>query len=374
MIFFWFCFSLFFFFNGNILSFNHQKKVILVTGGAGYIGSHTVLELLRSEEYHVVVIDDLSNSSKKSLDRISKLTNSSIDFYKVNLLNIEETSEIFSRYQTSSNVSRIFCVIHFAGFKSVIESWAEPLRYYENNIVSTINLLKIMKKMNINRIIFSSSATVYGDSYEIPVSESFKPNPINPYARTKYFVEQIIKDTSDSNSSKLNYVILRYFNPVGNDMSGIIGEDPQGIPSNLMPFVARVAAGNYTHLNLYGNDYNTSDGTAIRDFIHVSDLALGHIAALRKMDNDESNLKIKLVLNLGTGKGSSVKEIVQTFSSVNNVAIPLKICKRRVGDIGFSVANATQAHSVLNWTAKFALKDMCKDLWKWQTLNPKGYF
>ena len=368
-------FFFFFFFSNFKFSFLHKsKKIILLTGGAGYIGSHTALELLRSGYYRVIVIDNLSNSSKKSLDRISKLTNSSIEFHKVDLLDYSAICKVFSKYQISPNMSRIFAIIHFAGLKSVSESWENSLQYYENNIVGTINLLKAMENYGkINRIIFSSSATVYGDGKGFPVTEDDLTNPMNPYARTKFFIEQILKDSSQSKLN-LNYMILRYFNPVGNDITGAIGENAQGTPNNLMPYVALVASGKYPFLNIFGNDYDTPDGTAIRDFIHVTDLALGHISSLKKMEeNNSKNMKTNYVLNLGTGKGSSVTEIVSTFSSVNKINIPVKICDRRKGDIMFSVANASLAETILNWKAIFNLRDMCKDLWTWHINNPAGF-
>ena len=353
-----------------------NRKVILVTGGAGYIGSHTCLELLRTGEYKVVVIDNLMNSSEESLRRVSELTGDEIDFHKVDLLNLDGLKDVLKQYKSSENGdSVIFAVIHFAGLKAVGESWSTPLRYYQNNITGTINLLDAMKECgNISRIIFSSSATVYGDTNEIPIPETCPKAPVSPYARTKAYIEQIIQDVVQQSSHvHMQSIILRYFNPVGADVSGRIGEDPRGVPNNLMPFTAQVAVGTYPHLNIFGNDYETPDGTGVRDYIHVTDLALGHIAALKKLENCGEDEPRNLIVNLGTGKGTSVLEMRDTFSNANNVSIPSQICERRPGDVAFLVAQVHKAKRELKWQANFGLDRMCEDLWRWQTNNPNGY-
>lgn len=351
------------------------KKVILVTGGAGYIGSHTCLELLRTGEYKVVVIDNLMNSSEESLKRVSELAGQSIDFHKIDLLDYESLVKVLSLYQpTPESDSVILGVIHFAGLKAVGESWSKPLDYYDNNITGTLNLLRAMKQCgNISRIIFSSSATVYGDTTEIPIPETCKLAPVSPYARTKAYIEQIIQDVVEQSPTKMQSAILRYFNPVGADVSGRIGEDPRGIPNNLMPFVAQVAVGKLQLLRIFGQDYPTPDGTGVRDYIHVTDLALGHIAALKKLETVSDNEPRNLIVNLGTGKGTSVREMRDTFSAVNNVSIPFQVVERRPGDVAFLVAQVKKAKMELNWEATLGLDRMCEDLWRWQKNNPKGY-
>ena len=354
---------------------DNAKKVILVTGGAGYIGSHTCLELLRAEEYKVVVIDNLMNSSEESLKRVSELTGKSIEFHKIDLLDYESLVKVLSLYQTSpGSDSVIFGVIHFAGLKAVGESWTKPLNYYDNNITGTLNLLRAMKECgNISRIIFSSSATVYGDTTEIPIPESCPLAPVSPYARTKAYIEQIIQDVIEQSPSKMQSAILRYFNPVGADVSGRIGEDPRGVPNNLMPFVAQVAVGKYPTLRIFGKDYQTPDGTGVRDYIHVTDLALGHVAALKKLETAADNEPRNLIVNLGTGKGTSVSEMRDTFSTVNNISIAFQVVERRPGDVAFLVAQVKKAEKELNWEASLGLDRMCEDLWRWQKNNPNGY-
>jgi UDP-glucose 4-epimerase len=354
---------------------SNNKKVILVTGGAGYIGSHTCLELLRTGEYKVVVIDNLMNSSEESLKRVSELTGQSIEFHKIDLLDYESLVKVLSRYQPSpGSDSVIFGVIHFAGLKAVGESWTKPLDYYDNNITGTLNLLRAMKECgNISRIIFSSSATVYGDTTEIPIPETCRLAPVSPYARTKAYIEQIIQDVVSQSPTRMQSAILRYFNPVGADASGRIGEDPRGIPNNLMPFVAQVAVGKLSLLRIFGKDYPSPDGTGVRDYIHVTDLALGHIAALKKLESATGNEARNLIVNLGTGKGTSVYEMRDTFSTVNNVSIPFEVVERRAGDVAFLVAQVKKAKEELNWEATLGLDRMCKDLWRWQKNNPKGY-
>lgn len=350
-----------------------SKKVILVTGGAGYIGSHTCLELLRSGEYKVVVIDNLMNSFEESLRRVSELTGDEIAFHQVDLLDLQGIKSVLRLYQPSaSEDSIIFGVIHFAGLKAVGESWSEPLLYYQNNITGTLNLLEAMQECgNISRIIFSSSATVYGDTTEIPIPETCPLAPVSPYARTKAYIEQIIQDVVQSSPVPMQSAILRYFNPVGADVSGRIGEDPRGVPNNLMPFVAQVAVGKYPLLRIFGDNYETPDGTGVRDYIHVTDLALGHVAALKKLE--ETNMERNLIVNLGTGKGTSVIEMRDTFAAVNAVPIASQICESRPGDVAFSVAQAQKAKRELKWQATLGLERMCEDLWRWQKNNPTGY-
>lgn len=350
------------------------KKTILITGGAGYIGSHTCLELLRTGEYNIVVIDNLMNSSEESLKRVTVLTGQSVDFHKIDLLDYASITQVLSQYQLNSGSSAIFAVIHFAGLKAVGESWTRPLLYYHNNISGTINLLRAMQECGaISRIIFSSSATVYGDTNEIPIPESCPLAPVSPYARTKAYIEQIIEDFVTQSSTPMQSIILRYFNPVGADVSGRIGEDPRGIPNNLMPFVAQVAVGKYPKLRIFGNDYETPDGTGVRDYIHVTDLALGHIAALRKLETSQNNDTYNLIVNLGTGNGTSVRQMHEKFSIVNNLNVPYEICDKRPGDVAFLVAQVKKAKSELNWQAALGLDRMCEDLWRWQKENSNGY-
>lgn len=350
------------------------KKTILVTGGAGYIGSHTCLELLRIGEYKIVVIDNLMNSSEESLKRVTALTGQSIDFHKVDLLDFDSVKGVLSKYQLTPETSSIFAVIHFAGLKAVGESWTHPLLYYHNNITGTINLLRAMQNCgNISRIIFSSSATVYGDTTEIPIPETCKLAPVSPYARTKAYIEQIIEDVIQQSSTPMQSIILRYFNPVGADVSGKIGEDPLGIPNNLMPFIAQVAVGKYPTLRIFGEDYETPDGTGVRDYIHVTDLALGHVAALKKLENTNGTDIRNLTVNLGTGTGTSVRQMHNNFSAVNNVEIPFEICERRPGDVAFLVAQVQKAKNELKWQANLGLDRMCEDLWRWQRENSNGY-
>lgn len=349
----------------------------MVTGGAGYIGSHTCLELLRTGEYNVVVIDNLVNSCEESLRRVSELADGQpIDFHKVDLLDYNALVSVLSMYQTSpSEPSSIFGVIHFAGLKAVGESWHRPLDYYENNITGTINLLNAMKRCgDISRIIFSSSATVYGDTTEIPIPETCRLAPVSPYASTKAFIEQIIQDVVNQSPTKMQTAILRYFNPVGADVSGRIGEDPRGVPNNLMPFVAQVAVGKFPCLRIFGEDYETPDGTGVRDYIHVTDLALGHIAALKRLEADsQDDCERTIIVNLGTGIGTSVRQMRDTFSSVNDIPIPYQVVERRPGDVAFLVAQVHKAKKELKWQATLGLDRMCEDLWRWQRNNPNGY-
>lgn len=333
---------------------------LLLTGGAGYIGSHTVLELLE-KDYEVVVMDNLSNASVTALERVQELTGKDVKFYELDLLDFAGMDAMFTQ-------EKIDAVIHFAGLKAVGESVSKPIWYYENNVAGTVNLLKVMKKHDVKKIIFSSSATVYGDPHTVPITESFPLSTTNPYGSSKLMIENILKDvyTSDKN---WDIVILRYFNPIGAHESGRIGEDPEGIPNNLVPYVTQVAVGKLEKLSIFGDDYDTPDGTGVRDYIHVVDLAKGHVAALKKM-KDGSGLNI---YNLGTGKGYSVLEVVKAFNKVVGKEIPYEIKDRRPGDIAVCYADPKKAKEELGWEAQYDLDKMCEDAWRWQSNNPRGY-
>ena len=333
---------------------------ILVTGGAGYIGSHTVVELLNAG-YKVTVIDNLSNSNQEALNRVKRITGKDLDFACVNLCDYLSLEDVFVK--TSFDA-----VIHFAGYKAVGESVAKPLDYYRNNLESTFNLLRLMLKFNVARIVFSSSATVYGTPKEVPIREDAPLTCTNPYGWTKYMNERILTDTQIANP-QLSVVLLRYFNPVGAHSSGLIGEDPVGIPNNLMPYITQVATGRLEKLHVFGNDYPTPDGTGVRDYIHVTDLAKGHVAAI------EYSFKCTGVdvFNLGTGRGTSVLDLVRTFERVNDRRIPYVIDPRRPGDIATCYADPDKAKKVLGWEAELDLADMCRDAWNWQSKNPQGY-
>jgi len=336
---------------------------ILVTGGAGYIGSHTVLELL-NENYDVLFVDNFSNSSRVSLERVSDICCKGIEIIEGDVCSKESLINIFKKYE-------IECVIHFAGLKSVAESIANPNHYYKNNIYGTSCLLDVMKEFNVNKFIFSSSATVYGQEAMIPYKEDMKlGTPSSPYGFTKTVIEQLIKDVSLSNKS-FKAVSLRYFNPIGAHSSGEIGEDPHGIPNNLLPYISQVAIGKMKKLNIYGNDYKTFDGTCRRDYLHVMDLADGHLAALRYLIYEqESNFEI---FNLGTGNPISVLEIVTKFEDITGKKIPYKFCKRREGDLPEFWADSSKANLLLDWSCKRDLSKMIKDTWRWQSKNPDGY-
>ena len=323
---------------------------ILVTGGAGYIGSHTCVELLEQNE-DIIIVDNLINSSEETINKIKEITNKNFRFYKINLLDSVNLEKIFKE----NNITE---VIHFAGLKAVGESVQKPIEYYSNNVTGTLELLKLMIKYNCKKIIFSSSATVYGNPQTVPIKEDFPLSTTNPYGTTKLMIEKILQDLyiSDNNFS---IVLLRYFNPIGAHESGKIGEKPNGIPNNLMPYIVKVALGEYEMLNIYGNDYNTPDGTGVRDYIHVVDLAKGHIKALEKARKEKG----VNIYNLGTGKGYSVLDIVKTFEKVNNVKIKYKIVARRPGDVAVCYADPTKAKEELNWVAQKNLQDMCKDSW-----------
>ncbi|MCP9292852.1 UDP-glucose 4-epimerase GalE [Gracilimonas sediminicola] len=333
---------------------------VLVTGGAGYIGSHTVLELL-NEGHQVIVVDNLSNSSEEALKRVQKITGKQLTFYKEDLLNKNALDQIFSDHEIDS-------VIHFAGYKAVGESVEKPLMYYDNNITSTLYLCELMKKHGVKSIVFSSSATVYGDPHEVPITEDFPLSATNPYGRTKLFIEYILKDLHVADES-WNIALLRYFNPVGAHKSGLIGEDPNDIPNNLMPFVSQVAVGKLEQLSVFGDDYPTPDGTGVRDYIHVVDLAIGHLKALEKLTSDPG----LVIYNLGTGKGTSVLEMVEAFEKASGKEVPYKITPRRPGDIAACYADPSKAEDELGWTAERGIEEMCIDAWKWQSENPNGY-
>ena len=334
---------------------------ILVTGGAGYIGSHTVVELQNSG-YDVIVCDNLSNSSRTSLERVKMITGKDVPFYLADIRDRDAMNEIFEKEQIDS-------VIHFAGLKAVGESVAKPWEYYDNNITGTLTLIDVMRKHNVKNIIFSSSATVYGIPEYSPITEDFpKGQCMHPYGWTKSMLEQILSDMHTSDPS-WNVVILRYFNPIGAHKSGLIGEDPSGIPNNLMPYVTQVAVGKRPELGVFGNDYNTHDGTGVRDYIHVVDLAVGHVKALRMIE-EKAGLKI---YNLGTGTGYSVLDIVHNFEDATGVPVPYSIKPRRPGDIDIYYASPKKAKDELGWEAQYGVKEMCEDSWRWQKMNPNGY-
>ena len=334
---------------------------VLVTGGAGFIGSHTCVELLENG-HEVVVVDNLSNSSEKSLERVKELTGKDFAFYKGDILDDELLNKIFKE-------NDIDCCIHFAGLKAVGESVAKPWEYYNNNISGTLNLVKVMKENGCKNIIFSSSATVYGDPQEIPITENCpKGQCTNPYGWTKSMLEQILMDIYNSDK-EWNIILLRYFNPIGAHKSGRIGENPNGIPNNLMPYITQVAVGKLEKLGVFGNDYDTPDGTGVRDYIHVVDFAKGHVKALKKIE-ENAGLNI---YNLGTGQGYSVLDIVKNFEEATGVKIPYVIKERRPGDIATSYCNPDKAYKELGWKAENGIKEMCADSWNWQKNNPKGY-
>ncbi len=324
---------------------------ILVTGGAGFIGSHTVVELLNSG-YDVIIVDNFCNSKPQALDAIKKITGKDFKFYEVDILDTEKLNEVFEENKD------ITAVIHFAALKAVGESVEKPIEYYKNNIAGTLSLLEVMKKNNVKKIVFSSSATVYGDPERVPIKEDFPKHATNPYGQTKVMIEQILEDVYVSDND-WSVVLLRYFNPIGAHESGLIGELPNGIPNNLMPYINQVATGKLDHLNIFGNDYDTPDGTGVRDYIHVVDLAKGHIKAIERAD------KMKGVesYNLGTGKGYSVLDIVKNFEKANGIKIKYEIAPRRPGDIAECYADPSKAENILGWKAEKNLEDMCKDSW-----------
>lgn len=333
---------------------------ILVTGGAGYIGSHTVVELIKLGK-EVVIVDNLSNSSILVLDRIEEITGKRPTFYE---LDVADKAALRSVFEKES----IEAAIHFAGYKAVGESVEKPVMYYENNIMSTLSLVEVMAEFGVKKIVFSSSATVYGLNNPSPLVENMPTSATNPYGYTKVMLEQILRDLEVSDK-EWSVALLRYFNPIGAHESGLIGEDPAGIPNNLMPFIAQVAVGKRSELSVFGNDYDTVDGTGVRDYIHVVDLALGHIKALEKI-SDTTGV---YTYNLGSGQGTSVLELVQAFEKVNGVKVPYKIVDRRPGDVATCYANADKALAELNWKTEKTIEDMCRDTWNWQSKNPNGY-
>ncbi len=333
---------------------------ILVTGGAGYIGSHTCVQLL-NDGYGVVVLDNLDNSCEESLNRVKTITGKELKFYEVDLLDYEATNKVFEENDFDA-------VIHFAGLKAVGESVRMPLRYYHNNITGTLNLLDIMNKHNVKKLVFSSSATVYGDPHTVPIKEDFPLSCTNPYGQTKLDIEYILKDLSVSDP-EWGIVLLRYFNPVGAHESGLIGEDPNGIPNNLIPYISQVAIGKLECLSVFGDDYDTKDGTGVRDYIHVVDLANGHLKALEKIAKNDG----VFVYNLGTGTGYSVLDMVKAFSKACGKDVKYKIVDRRPGDIAACFADPQKAKEELGFVATHTLDDMCRDTWNWQTKNPNGY-
>ncbi len=332
---------------------------ILVTGGAGYIGSHTCVELLNAG-YDVVVVDNLRNSKIAALERVEKITGKKVDFIQLDLRERDKLNEVFERFS-------IDAVLHFAGLKAVGESVQIPLEYYENNVHGTIVLCQVMQVHNIRKLVFSSSATVYGSPEQMPIREDFPIAPLNPYGHSKAMIEQILRDLYISDPT-WQVTLLRYFNPVGAHPSGLIGEDPNGIPNNLFPFITQVAVGRLPYLRVFGNDYPTPDGTGIRDYIHVVDLALGHLSALEKLIQPGV-----YTYNLGTGRGYSVLEVVSAFERACGKPIPYRIVERRPGDAAVSFADPSLAQKELGWFARRSLDDMCQDAWRWQSLNPNGY-
>ena len=337
---------------------------ILVTGGAGYIGSHTVVELLNAG-HDVVVVDNLCNSSKKSLARVKKITGKPVAFYKVDIRDAKRLNAVLDKEGPFD------AAIHFAALKAVGESTKIPLKYYNNNLGGTFTLLQCLGDHGCKNIVFSSSATVYGDPKSVPIREDFPtPGCTNAYGWTKLMMEQVFKDVQKADP-EWNVVLLRYFNPIGAHKSGLIGEDPAGIPNNLLPYVAQVAVGRRAELNVFGNDYPTPDGTGIRDYIHVVDLAIGHLKAIEKLEkNPQLGLKI---YNLGTGNGYSVLQVVKAFEKASKRPVPYKICPRRPGDIATCYSSADKAHEDLGWKAENGIREMCEDAWRWQSSNPNGY-
>jgi len=333
---------------------------ILVTGGAGYIGSHTCVELL-SSGHDVVIVDNLSNSKKEAVSRIEKITRKKVKFYKNDIRDRKALDKIFSE-------NKIDAVINFAGFKAVGESCEKPLEYYENNIEGLLQLAFAMRDHNVKNLVFSSSATVYGKPKKVPIKEDADLSTSNPYGSTKLFIEYILKDLYKSDPS-FNIAILRYFNPIGAHESGLIGEDPKGIPNNLCPYITQVAIGKRKELGVFGNDYNTPDGTGVRDYIHVVDLAKGHVLAVNKLAQNPG----LIIVNLGTGRGVSVLEMVKAFENTTGKKIPYKIMPRRPGDIDECYADPSLAYKVLGFKAEKSLEDMCRDAMAWQTKNPNGY-
>lgn len=337
-----------------------EQPHLLVTGGAGFVGSHTCVELLNTG-HSILVLDNLSNSSTKSLDAVRRITNRSLDFVEGDLRDAGCLDRLFAE-------NRFDAVIHFGGLKAVGESVAKPLLYYENNVMGTVHLINAMKAHSVKTLVFSSSATVYGNPAKVPATEDLPTSATNPYGRSKLVIEEMLRDVYTSDP-EWRISLLRYFNPVGAHASGELGEDPRGTPNNLLPYIAQVAVGQLPHLRVFGNDYATPDGTGIRDYIHVVDLARGHIAALRFLA-DRPRLAVH---NLGTGRGSSVLEALHAFEEASGRTIPFRVVERRPGDIAECYADTTKAHRELGWTAEYDLNDMCRDAWKWQSRHPNGF-
>lgn len=334
---------------------------ILVTGGAGFIGSHTVVELL-TRGYDVTIVDNFINSKPESLKRIAELAGRAPDFCEVDLTDAEKVDAIFAS-------DRFDAVIHFAGLKAVGESVAQPLRYYDNNLVSTLVLLKAMKKYGVKNLVFSSSATVYGVPKTVPITEDFPLSVTNPYGQTKLMIENMLRDIHKA-EPEMGIALLRYFNPIGAHKSGRIGEDPNGIPNNLLPFISQVAIGKLPKLRVFGSDYPTCDGTGVRDYIHVVDLAIGHVAAIERLANHPGEM---VTVNLGTGNGYSVLEMVKAFEEASGRPVPYEIVERRPGDVAACYADPSHAFEILGWKAERGLRQMCEDAWRWQSQNPNGY-
>ncbi|OUR70787.1 UDP-glucose 4-epimerase GalE [Methylophaga sp. 41_12_T18] len=341
-----------------------MKKTILVTGGAGYIGSHICVELLQAG-FEVIIVDNLSNSSHVALERITQITDKPPHFYQIDVCDRAALAEVFSKHA-------IDMAIHLAGLKAVGESCEQPLRYFQNNLISSMVLVDVMQQFDVNNLVFSSSATVYGDPASVPIDESFPLSATNPYGRTKLMIEEMLTDITKSSANKLKVVLLRYFNPAGAHHSGLIGEDPNDIPNNLLPYVSQVAVGKLKQVAVFGDDYATVDGTGVRDYIHVVDLAKGHIQALTFLEQSSPE-HLCTVFNLGTGRGYSVLEVIEAFKTVSGQEIPHQIAPRRAGDIAECYADPKLANEQLNWHAEKTLTDMLEDAWRWQSMNPDGY-
>jgi UDP-glucose 4-epimerase len=333
---------------------------ILVTGGAGYIGSHTCVELLQAG-FEIVMVDNLSNSKEEAVRRIQEISGKPLDFRKVDLLDLPALEEVFKSAEVEA-------VLHFAGLKAVGESVSIPLRYYHNNLTGTLNLCNVMSRRGVKNLVFSSSATVYGDPNSVPIREDHPLSATNPYGRSKLMIEEILRDLYISDP-EWNIALLRYFNPVGAHPSGRIGEDPNGIPNNLVPYIAQVAVGKLPYVRVFGDDYDTADGTGVRDYIHVVDLAIGHLRALEKLQEKPG----VATYNLGTGRGYSVMEVLRAFEAACGKPIPFRVVERRAGDISASYADPSLAESELSWRAERGIQEMCADVWGWQSQNPEGY-
>jgi len=334
--------------------------MVLVTGGAGYIGTHTCVQLIEAG-YEIIIFDNFSNATQEAIKRVEAIVKQKVPYLEGDIRSDSDLEKVFTQYDITS-------VIHFAGLKAVGESVAEPLKYYDNNVYGTLVLCEVMNRHNCKKIVFSSSATVYGDPHTTPITEDFPLSATNPYGKTKLFIEEILRDLYNADNS-WDIALLRYFNPVGAHSSGTIGEDPNGIPNNLMPFIAQTAVGKRERLSVFGGDYDTTDGTGVRDYIHVTDLAAGHLKALAYFDNNKGLLTV----NLGTGKGYSVLEMIQAFETASQKTVPYAIVERRPGDIAACFADPAYAKKVLDWEATKSIEEMCEDTWRWQSNNPNGY-